>query len=131
VEFVHTAPHTVNVLVEYDGESVHWPSRRVATSARVADVETPYARATGERLEQGEGDEPDRTVVRARMDDRPAWKTLDLGTPDAPCYVVMAQVDTVTQEGRPNLTLSFSANCLSGEEGGAGTTTTRGSQPPG
>jgi len=128
VENVDSEPHTVHLAVEYDGRTVYRSSNRLAAAERVTAGDNPYTVATGEQLDRDWPEEPGHVVIKARLDDQSAWKTLDLNTLDAPCYAVIAHVDAVAKGDTPNLTLLSTADCSSGE-GRSGTATTPTTSP--
>lgn len=89
----HDEPHVVHLLVEYDGEVVHWRSYDVEAMHEVTEDGTTYDKPGGARVPCAWPAEPGRIVLRARVDDREAWETFDLTEEDADCLVVDAQVD--------------------------------------
>lgn len=80
----HAEPHTVHVLVERDGDLVHWSSHDLA--ARKGDITT-------QPLEQTWASGEAEFVVRVRIDDRRTWKAFDLSGREGDCYGVEARVN--------------------------------------
>jgi hypothetical protein len=80
----HAEPHTVHVLVERDGDLVHWSSHDLA--ARDDEITT-------QPIDQTWADGQAEFVVRVRIDDRPTWKVFDLAGREGNCYGVEARVD--------------------------------------
>jgi hypothetical protein len=84
----HRADHTVHVLVERDGDLVHWSSHDLA--ARDGEITT-------QPLDQTWADEQAEFVVRVRLDDQRRWKVFDLAGREGDCYGVEARVN---EQGR-------------------------------
>jgi hypothetical protein len=80
----HAEPHTVHVLVERDGELVHWSSHDLA--ARDGQITT-------QPLDRTWADAEAEFVVRVRLDDGTTWKVFDLASREGDCYGVEARVD--------------------------------------
>jgi hypothetical protein len=80
----HGQAHTVHVLVERDGDLVHWSSHELA--ARAGDITT-------QPIEQTWADEQAEFVVRVRVDDQRQWKVFDLAGREGDCYGVEARVN--------------------------------------
>jgi hypothetical protein len=80
----HREAHTVHVLVERDGELVHWSSHDLA--ARDGDITT-------QPIDQTWADDQAEFVVRVRVDDGTSWKVFDLTGREGDCYGVEARVD--------------------------------------
>jgi hypothetical protein len=80
----HESAHTVHVLVERDGDLVHWSSHDLA--ARDGDITT-------QPIEQTWADERAEFVVRVRVDDQRRWKVFDLARREGDCYGVEARVN--------------------------------------
>ena len=80
----HAEPHTVHVLVERDGDLVHWSSHDLA--ARTDEITT-------QPLDQTWADEEAAFSIRVRIDDRTTWKVFDLASREGDCYGVEARVN--------------------------------------
>jgi hypothetical protein len=80
----HDSEHTVHVLVERDGDLVHWSSHGLA--ARDGDITT-------RPIDQTWADEQSEFVVRVRLDDQRQWKVFDLTGREGDCYGVEARVN--------------------------------------
>lgn len=80
----HESAHTVHVLVERDGDLVHWSSHDLA--ARDGDITT-------QPIDQTWADEQAEFVVRVRVDDQRQWKVFDLAGREGDCYGVEARVN--------------------------------------
>jgi hypothetical protein len=80
----HAEPHTVHVLVERDGDLVHWSSHDLA--GRDDEITT-------QPLDQTWADGEAEFVVRVRIDDRTTWKVFDLAGREGDCYGVEARVN--------------------------------------
>jgi hypothetical protein len=80
----HPDAHTVHVLVERDGELVHWSSHDLP--GRENEIPTrPITRTWA--------DEQSEFVVRVRVDDQRTWKVFDLAGREGDCYGVEARVN--------------------------------------
>jgi hypothetical protein len=80
----HADAHTVHVIVERDGDIVHWSSHDLA--ARDGEITT-------QPLDRTWADEQAEFVVRVRIDDRNTWKVFDLAGREGDCYGVEARVN--------------------------------------
>lgn len=100
-ENTDTVGHTIRVLVEFDGELVHWSATEVAGfdsfAGEPGDVE----------LERTWPDEAGRVTVHARLDDEEDWTRENLGeTIKGSCAAVHLSVG---RDGE--LTIMFSGGC--------------------
>jgi hypothetical protein len=86
----HAQPHTVHVLVERDGDLVHWSSHDL--SARGDDIVT-------QPVDRTWADEQAEFVVRVRVDDARQWKVFDVAGREGNCYGVEARVDEAGRTG--------------------------------
>jgi hypothetical protein len=85
------ASHTFHVLVERDGEIVHWSSHELA--GKDDDIPT-------ETVDTSWADEAGSFVISVRVDDSGAWKTFDVAGRDGDCYGIEARV---TEDGGQGL----------------------------
>jgi len=82
--------HTFHVLVERDGDIVHWSSHELdgkGSDIPTETVDTSWADAAGS------------FVISVRVDDSEAWKTFDVGGRDGDCYGIEARVNDGGEQG--------------------------------
>lgn len=86
VQNSHDRPHRIGVLVEEDGELVHWSGHDLdAVEDHTAD---------SKRVSSTWTSDPARFVVHARLDDETSWKTSTLvDLPNANCYAIEIEVE--------------------------------------
>lgn len=75
--------HTFHVLVERDGDIVHWSSHEL--SGRDTEIPT-------EAVDTSWADEAGDFVISVRVDDSEEWKTFDVAGREGDCYGVEARV---------------------------------------
>jgi hypothetical protein len=76
--------HTFHVLVERDGDIVHWSSHELDGK----DSEIPT-----ETVDTSWADEAGTFVISVRVDDGDEWKTFDVSGRDGDCYGIEARVN--------------------------------------
>lgn len=80
----HRDDHAVHVLVQRDGEPVHWSDHDLAAGA---------AGMTSETVEQSWTGADDEITVYLRLDDDPEWQSFNIAEGGGDCYGAMAKVN--------------------------------------
>jgi hypothetical protein len=75
--------HTFHVLVERDGDIVHWSSHELDGKGSEIPTET---------VDTSWADDPGSFVISVRVDDSDEWKTFDVTGRDGDCYGIEARV---------------------------------------
>lgn len=86
----HDEPHTLHVLVERDGEPVHWTSYALESASDGVRTAT---------LEQDWTGTPGEYVVYVRRDGRTSWKEFEAGEGTGDCFGVEARVNEAGELG--------------------------------
>jgi hypothetical protein len=82
--------HTFHVLVERDGDIVHWSSHEL--DGKGSDIPT-------ETVDTSWADGPGSFVISVRVDDSEEWKTFDVSGRDGDCYGIEARVTDGGEQG--------------------------------
>lgn len=80
----HSTDHVVHVLVQRDGDPVHWSSHDLDADGDVGATAT---------VERTWADEPGAFAVFVRLDDADDWTEFDVGDGSVDCYGVETRID--------------------------------------
>ncbi|MFC5367992.1 hypothetical protein [Salinirubrum litoreum] len=96
--------HTFHVLVERDGDIVHWSSHELDGKGSEIPTET---------VDTSWADQAGSFVISVRVDDSEEWKTFDVAGRDGDCYGVEARV---TDDGGQGLWYEENPDSCTAEE---------------
>ncbi|WP_313693746.1 hypothetical protein [Halorarum halobium] len=82
--------HTVHVLVQRNGEPVHWSDHELDDGDR---------EMTSETVEQSWTGSADEITVYLRLDDEDEWESFDIADGGGDCFGAMAKVDAEGEFG--------------------------------